>query len=320
MKKVFNIIKIFISCAFLLLIINQMDFLKITGLLKKVNIKIVIFSLFFIILIQFLLALRWRILLICKNIRIPFKSIIGLQFLGLFFTTVLPTTVGGDIFKIWRFKNRFGKGTEGLTSIFVGRVIGVLSLLIFFAFIIVFNFKYIRNFEINLLLPLLMILISGIFFIAFWKSLLRFKIAVKILKKFNLEAKVLEFQKSFSEYKVHQFSLFISFFISLAVLFLTIGYNFFVARSLSLEVTFQSFLLFIPLIFLLTLLPFTINGWGIREGAYIFFFSKAGLMKEEALAIDIMVIFLILLLSLPGGVIYLKENVKGLFAGDDRKV
>ena len=317
MKKIFNIIKIFISCALIVLIIKRIDFLKIIDLLKKVNIGIVIFALFFIILGQCLLALRWRILLTCKNIKIPFKSLIGLQFLGLFFSTVLPTTVGGDIFKIWRFKRDFGRGTEGLTSIFVGRIIGVLSLLSFFAFIIVFNFKYIQGFKVNLLLPLLLILILGSLFIISWKSLLRFKITKNILKVFNLGDKVTGFEKSFSEYKTHHLPLFNSFLLSLAVLFSTIGYNFLAAKALSLEVTFQSFLIFIPIIFLLTLLPFTINGWGIREGAYIFFFTQAGLMKEEALAIDIMPLFLILLLSLPGGFIYLKENITGLFG--DRK-
>ena len=195
---------------------------------------------------------------------------------------------------------------------------GVLSLLSFFVFVIIFNFKYIQALEVNLLLPLLLILILGGLFIICWKSILRFKIIKKILKIFNLENKVLEFQKSFSEYKTHHFSLFISFFISLAVLFLTVGYAFLVAKALSLEVTFQSFLIFIPIIFLLTLLPFTINGWGIREGAFIFFFTQTGMAKEEALAIDIIIIFLILLLSLPGGIIYLKENIKGLFS--DRKV
>ena len=318
MGKVSNIIKIFISCILILLVINTVDLFEIIELLKKVNLKIIIFSSFLILLVQYLLALRWRILLRCKRIGVPFKTLVGLQFLGFFFSTVLPTSIGGDIFKIWRFKKIFGKGTEALASIFAGRVIGVVSLLSFFVFVILFNFKYIQSLEVNLLPPLLLILILGVFFIVFWKSFLRLKIVKKILKIFKLESKVPEFQKSFSEYKTCHFSLVSSFLISFVILFLTIGYNFLVARSLSLEVSFQSFLIFIPLIFLLTLLPFTINGWGIREGAYIFFFMQAGMAKEEALAIDIIIIFLSLLLCLPGGFIYLKENITGLFS--ERKV
>lgn len=314
MKKVFNIIKIFISCTLILLIIKRIDFFKIADLLKRVDLKIVAFSFFFIVLMQFLQVLRWGILLRCKDIRVSFKSLVSLQFFGVFFNTILPTSIGGDIFKIWRFKTKFGRGAEGLASIFLGRVMGVLSLLTFFIFVIAFNFKYLQRF--NLLLPLSVVLILGIFFIIFWKNFLRLKITKKALKMFNLETKVREFQKSFLEYKNHRFSLFSCFLISFAVLFLAIGYNFLVARSLNLDVAFQSFLIFIPIIFLLTLLPFTINGWGIREGAYVFFFMQAGLTREEALAIDIVVIFLALLLCLPGGFIYLKENIKELFARD----
>jgi uncharacterized protein (TIRG00374 family) len=313
MRKVFNTIKIFISCAIIFLIIKRIDLFEISGLLKRVNIKTVVVPFVFLVLIQLLLALRWRILLGCKNIKIPFKSLLFLQFLGLFFNAVLPTTVGGDIFKIWRFKKKFGKGKDAFASIFAGRVIGIAALIGFFIFIIIFNFKYIQSLEFNLLPPLLSILMLCIFFVIFWKSFLRLKIIKKVLRAFNLEDKALEFQKSFSEYKVHPFSLFISFLISFTVLFLTIGYNFLIAGALSLDVTFQSFLIFIPIIFLLTLLPFTVNGWGIREGAYIFFFAQAGLTKEQALTIDIIAVFLGMLLSLPGGFIYLKENIKGIF-------
>lgn len=316
MKRILDLMKTFISCILIFLILRMIDPFKMIGLLKKANMGMVIFSLLFIVLAQYLLALRWNILLRCKNIRVPFNSLVALQFLGIFFTTVLPTTVGGDIFKIWRFKKRFGRGGEALTSVFVGRVMGILSLLIFFAFVVAFNFRYIQGLKASLLLPLVSILILGILFIIFWKGFLKLKIVKRVLKLFNLEGKVSGFQKSFSEYKVHHFSLVNSLLISFIVLFLTIGYNFLAAKSLNLEVTFQSFLIFIPIIFLLTLLPFTINGWGIREGAFIFFFMQAGLTKEEALAIDILAIFLTLLLSLLGGFIYLKGNIKEVFLSD----
>ena len=47
--------------------------------------------------------------------------------------------------------------------------------------------------------------------------------------------------------------------------------------------------MFVPLICLSEALPISINGFGVREGAFVFFFGVAGIASEEAFAVSILV-------------------------------
>lgn len=70
--------------------------------------------------------------------------------------------------------------------------------------------------------------------------------------------------------------------------------------ALSAGAAFASYLLFVPLIWLWTLIPVSIGGVGLREGAFLFFFGMIGMAGETALAISLVVSAQTLLQSLIG--------------------
>ena len=78
-----------------------------------------------------------------------------------------------------------------------------------------------------------------------------------------------------------------------------------VAGAVGADVAFGYVVLVVPMIYLLEALPISINGLGVREGAFIFFFTKAGLGFERALAISLMVLFFLLVKVLVGGGFFL---------------
>jgi uncharacterized membrane protein YbhN (UPF0104 family) len=63
------------------------------------------------------------------------------------------------------------------------------------------------------------------------------------------------------------------------------------------------FFLLVPVVHLVSMLP-SLNGLGIREGAYVYFLGPY-IGKEYALALGILWLGLLFLLSLLGGVVYL---------------
>ena len=64
----------------------------------------------------------------------------------------------------------------------------------------------------------------------------------------------------------------------------------------------------VPLIYLTEALPISINGLGVREGAFVFFFTKIGVSKEEAFAVGLLVISIrYIFIMLMGGSLFLKE-------------
>jgi hypothetical protein len=83
------------------------------------------------------------------------------------------------------------------------------------------------------------------------------------------------------------------------------------------SIPFIYFVLFIPIINLMTMLPISLNGLGVREGAYVLFFTLVGQPASLAVSISLLTYVLVLGISLVGGVLFLL-GIKG--DGRNRKI
>jgi len=84
-----------------------------------------------------------------------------------------------------------------------------------------------------------------------------------------------------------------------------------IARGLGLEVTLVDCLaLFLPVI-LITTLPISIAGWGVREGSMVAAFALVGVPGDAALALSILFGLIVAAISLPGGVLWLASGGRG---------
>jgi glycosyltransferase 2 family protein len=68
----------------------------------------------------------------------------------------------------------------------------------------------------------------------------------------------------------------------------------------------------VPIIALINLLPFTFNGLGLREGAYLFLFVPIGVAPEAAVAMSLAFYFLRFGAGLVGGLMYAWSSVSHL--------
>jgi hypothetical protein len=76
-----------------------------------------------------------------------------------------------------------------------------------------------------------------------------------------------------------------------------------------------------PLLFLVILVPFTINGLAVREAFFVSFLTQLGVEKEAALATGFLFFVVNVGLALPGAVILAVEGLRGVSAapaGDPR--
>jgi hypothetical protein len=78
-----------------------------------------------------------------------------------------------------------------------------------------------------------------------------------------------------------------------------------IAFGMSLPVSFLECLLLVPSALLVTNLPVSLGGWGLREGAFMLLFAFVGLTSEESIALSAIFGLTILLSSLTGGVVWL---------------
>lgn len=76
------------------------------------------------------------------------------------------------------------------------------------------------------------------------------------------------------------------------------------AKGLGLQLSAGYYFIFVPVISIITVIPITIAGWGLRESMYAQFFGGVGLSDTVAVSLSIAIALTMLLWSLVGGVLY----------------
>ena len=77
-----------------------------------------------------------------------------------------------------------------------------------------------------------------------------------------------------------------------------------VSRAVHVPVVSWDLAVIVPLSFVVQMLPVSVNGFGVREATFSFYFTRVGLSMESALLMSLVATFLAMLISLSGAVIW----------------
>jgi len=81
-------------------------------------------------MVQTVSAFRWYLLLKPLGIEISFPRILALYFLGMYFNFFLPSSIGGDVFRVYYLNKETGRLSASTASVFLDRDIGMGGLLL----------------------------------------------------------------------------------------------------------------------------------------------------------------------------------------------
>lgn len=266
-----------------------------------------------------LLSIRLKIVLSTQNLSLKLKDSVLLNFIGLFFNSFLPTSIGGDIARGHYVSEKFNhKKVESYAAIFADRTIGLMSI-ISIALISLFIVGE-GLVALNIRVSIFSIFALAVFFIFFslnHRFASKFKFLFIIIKMLKLEKAARRVYGVFNNFKHHKKIGTFAFCVSLLSQIVIISVIFIISKSLSLELPFNIFFLFVPLISAASMIP-SLGGTGPREGAFILLFSSLiGAPKAGALALLWLVYFLSL--SLIGGVVYLLSGYHRLTLSEIEK-
>jgi uncharacterized membrane protein YbhN (UPF0104 family) len=79
--------------------------------------------------------------------------------------------------------------------------------------------------------------------------------------------------------------------------------------ALGLNVPTVFYFILIPLVAVATMIPVSLNGLGVREGAFVFFLAQAGVPEDQALSLALLWLGVIIVSSLIGGLVWLATPV-----------
>jgi uncharacterized protein (TIRG00374 family) len=305
-----KIAKVCISAFLIIYILQTADRAELIQTIKSADIYLLIiaFSVNGIGMIPRIY--KWQIILAVQEIHVPFKTLLTFSFTSGFFNIFLPTAYGGDIIRIYDVSKFSNKKLESITSILVDRGSGALALFLIAAFALLFGYDLIQDIRIVLFTIgiLLLILISII--IIFNEKIKKINIITKIITFVDRKDVLKNMYDTFHIYRYHKRKSIEILALSLLAQLIAILYYPIIAYSFGLDVPLVYFLIVIPIILVILMLPISISGIGVREGAFIFFFKKVGVLPHEAVSIALVAFGLYLIWSLIGGVVYAMRDQK----------
>lgn len=244
-------------------------------------------------------ALRWQRVLVALELPTRMRTALNLYLAGLFVGNFLPSTVGGDVVRVSRLATISGERTGSFASVVLERLTGWLVLPIITLAGLLANPGLLHLGHATRLA--LIVSLVTLFFLAAVTALaghprlggrlahregwVRFVGAVHLgIGRFRRRpAAVIEV-------------LAVAFAYQLAVALAA----FLAAGALNLSVGWTAILAFMPAVAIVQVLPLTIGGLGLREGAFILFLGPLGVSTSQAIALGLLVYFLNLAVSLLG--------------------
>jgi uncharacterized membrane protein YbhN (UPF0104 family) len=86
--------------------------------------------------------------------------------------------------------------------------------------------------------------------------------------------------------------------------------TYFIALSIQDHTKFIYFLMLLPIVWFVSLLPISLNGLGVREGTFVFLFVVTGMTKETAITISGLYLLQTIAQGLLGGLFFLWDQGK----------
>lgn len=301
-KKSITFFKITITAIIIIYLINITDFNLLADIILKSN-KTLLFTSFLILLLITIFQ-AYRFCFVSSNFEINinlYKSWKNIA-IGILYNQVLPSTIGGDSIRFLNLKELKYNTKNSVKSIIIDRVYGLLSLcLICFAgSLAIISFSFNSRF----LIVTQLISFSSIVFFLFSPFVFK-KYFSNFLKKIKIFQLLNDLYFS-NNNKIISKVLLLSIIIHLLVS--TVG--FLILSALNVNFDFWPFIWLFLSSLLISTIPVSIGGWGLREGVFIISMRLIGIDAETSIALSFIYAFETSIIGLIGGILWTSRFFK----------
>ena len=297
------IFKLSVSAILIYALTSKIGGKTIIENIKALNPFIFLFAVFLYILASYLSSRRWRLLIPHS---LETKKLFSLYMIGSFFNTCMPGIIGGDAVKAYylhnelklsesqKKANELPHSTIAIASVFMDRYVGLFSLMVIGMIALPFTMKYLTDMRLKWFLPVVFAaLLSGSAVILKYRIGKGIKFLSAIYDYFRL-------------YSLKRGLLFKAFLYSLVIQFTGIFSIYGLSLGLSMNISFLSFLIFVPIIVLISTIPVSISGIGIREGAFVLLLGQIGVSSAAAVSLSLLWFLSFVFASMLGLLEYLR--------------
>jgi uncharacterized membrane protein YbhN (UPF0104 family) len=303
----FSAIKVLISAALLYLALRKVNLFELASRVNNLASLGWIALAFAVCFLQiFIGVLRWCEVSAECHAPLPVRQAMRFNLIGTFFNQTLPSSIGGDAVRLWLVA-RAGAGWRAATySIFIDRAIGLIALAIVIVATLPWSYELIADPHGRSALMLIdfTALAGGLGFLVF--GALRWPWLKRWWGTHHIHAcAVIANRVIFSRRRGPKVAV-----LSLFVHVLTVVIAWCVVRSITAPVTFGQAFQLVPPVLLITMVPISIAGWGVREAAMGLAFGYAGLLPNEGVNVSLVFGAVTFLVGAFGGLIWIFSDEK----------
>lgn len=308
MKKIVVLYgQVVLSFALVLYLISVLDWERIKRVLPQLSLEYAGHAFLLLFLAALLSAVRWDVLLKRLKVRQRLLDSWRYYMISMFYGVMLPGIIGSDVVRLGLSIKHHGISMKGVltASILFDHICGFIALLAIFAVMASFVPVILGNEGF----------LGSTAYILPLASILGFALILVLLKKApdgwfaekedrqgwlqSLRSLI----KRFRELSTATLALLLA--LSFLVYLLDIVGSYYLSRALHLDVPFHFFLIIIPITYVVTALPISLGGLGVREGVLTFFLVKVGVIASDAVLLAFLIYLTWLAVALIGGIVQL---------------
>jgi glycosyltransferase 2 family protein len=307
-------IQILVSGGIIALLLWQIDLEQTAEIIRDSRWGYVLLAFLILIATTWLMTWRWYALLAARGVHEPFSWLLGMYFVSYAAGQVLPTAVGGDAVRIIEHARRRpdAKATAA-ASVFMERTLGSVGTLILLAAGIAVAVG--RYDDVGFLIVLEIVFVALMIVLGLLLFSRRLGLALErrlfpLGRKIKLEKPLQALYWGMHEYRSAPGVMAAVLGVTLVSQVMRVIGIWLCGEAVGADVSPVVYVVLGPLLFLVQMIPFTLNGLGVREAFFVLFLSRFGVAEDVAFAAGFLYFAISIATSLPGAFILLWKSVR----------
>lgn len=311
-KRLQLLIRVALSAGLLALLAYTIDLREMGQLLAGLRWDLFVLLIILCLFERLLSAWKWQVLLAAHGSALSLWQLFRIQMTTGCFGLFLPSALGMDVLRMVAISQCSSKPVQAVAASAADRFISLSMNLLLAAVTALIAAGTYLAWPMALVFPTLFVGFAAVVAILSLPGLNRWvaPLVQRVLGE-SITAKLREFYASLLAYRHHERALALNAAIFALMIVIRMVMVYFQAMALNIEADFLLLALVLPLVWVALMLPISVGGLGLQEGAYFTFLRGIGIGGPAAVAISILEHVIVRVASLPGLYFYLRGGLVG---------
>jgi uncharacterized membrane protein YbhN (UPF0104 family) len=295
--------KLCVSLLLLGFLAHQLDLKAVFANFSRASLPLVLVTLVLSFTIATLHAWRWQQIVHTLSMPFRFAEAVRLSFIGLFFNQTLPSSIGGDLVRVWMLHRAKNPLAMSIHSVLIDRASALAVVVFMCAVALPVLLKMLGH---SLAVQAVAIIVAGAF-VAPLVLLLVSRISTPrwLVKLLSPACNFLFVVLGILGQRAALLRIFGAALLSqLGLCLVVVG----LAQAIAVDFTIADSLLLVPAMLLLSQVPISIAGWGVREASAVTLMGAVGIAPEDAFTLSALFGLNLVIIGIPGAFLWLRRK------------